>query len=56
MPPVVHLPAEVKELNTRASTSTLEGNAVVTYTVELQPTAAGKFALDPVELRYTQRG
>jgi peroxiredoxin len=55
MPPIVHLPTEVKELNTRAGSSTLDGEQVVTYTIELQPTAPGKFALDPVELRYTPR-
>ena len=55
MPPVVHLPADVKELNTRATTSTLEGDQVVTYTVDLVANAAGKLALDPVELRYTPR-
>jgi hypothetical protein len=54
-PPKVHLPEGVVLERVTASTSSLEGQSVVTYRAELRADEAGSYALDPVELRYTPR-
>ncbi|MBI5507135.1 MAG: redoxin domain-containing protein [Deltaproteobacteria bacterium] len=56
LPPEIHLPAEVLAKGTAATTSSVDGRQVVTYAISVQPQSAGKFALDPIELRYTARG
>jgi peroxiredoxin len=54
-PPKVHLPEGVIIERVTASTSSLEGQNVVTYRAELRADEPGRYALDPVELRYTPR-
>jgi len=56
LPPEAHLPEGVTVLSTSATSSSRDGAAVVTYHLRLLANAAGAFALDPVELRYTPRG
>ena len=55
-PPRIVLPEDVEQRDVAAETSGEGGGSVVTYRVSLEATAAGRFALDPIELRYTPRG
>lgn len=52
-PPGLVLPDGVHELETSATTSTVDGDQVVTYSIKLQIDREGRFVLDPVEVRYT---
>ncbi len=52
-PPGLALPDGVHELGTAATTSTVDGDQVVTYSLKLQIDREGRFVLDPVEVRYT---
>jgi peroxiredoxin len=54
-PPEIPLPEGVAHLGTRASASTAQGQRTVAYHIDLKALRAGRFALDPVELRYTPR-
>jgi hypothetical protein len=54
-PPRVHLPEGVERRQVTASTSSRDGRNVVTYRLELQAIQPGRYALDPVELRYVTR-
>ncbi|MDY7095733.1 MAG: redoxin domain-containing protein [Acidobacteriota bacterium] len=54
-PPQVALPEGVEQEAMTASTSTQDGRNVVTYRLTLRAAETGRYALDPVELRYTPR-
>ena len=54
-PPKVRLPEGVSIENIVASTDSREGGNVVSYRVTLRADRPGRFALDPVELRYIPR-
>jgi peroxiredoxin len=56
LPPQVELPEGVEQEGVTASTSSRDGSNLVTYRVTLRAREPGRFALDPVELRYTPRG
>ena len=55
-PPRIVLPEEVEQLEVAAETSGEGGDSVVTYRMSLEAASSGRFALDPIELRYTPRG
>jgi hypothetical protein len=55
-PPQVVLPAGVTRERVTAETSSAAGRNLVTYHLALRAAAPGRYALDPVELRYTPRG
>ena len=55
-PPQVDLPDGVTRQRVTADTSSTAGRNVVTYHLALTAAAPGRYALDPVELRYTPRG
>ena len=52
----MHLPEGVTEESISATSSSDDGQNVVTYQIRLRAETAGKFALDPVEVLYTPRG
>ena len=54
-PPKVHLPEGVVQKGVTASTNSRDGAKVVLYTVTLQASEPGIYALDPVVLRYKPR-
>ncbi len=54
-PPQVFLPEGVTQGIMRATTSSRDGRNLVIYHVPLRAEHPGKYALDPVELRYTPR-
>lgn len=54
-PPRVHLPEGVTQIGVTASTSSRDGDQIVVYRVALVADTVGRFALDPVELRYQPR-
>ncbi|MGB3562608.1 MAG: TlpA disulfide reductase family protein [Thermoanaerobaculia bacterium] len=54
-PPRVQTPDAVTRERVTASTTSREGRNVVSYRLELRADEVGRFALDPVELRYTPR-
>jgi peroxiredoxin len=54
-PPELFLPEGVEEGFLTASTNSGDGRNQVTYSVSLTIPKAGRYALDPVELRYTPR-
>jgi len=54
-PPSIHLPESITIASTSASTTSRDAGPIVTYHFRLEPSAAGTFALDPVELRYTPK-
>jgi peroxiredoxin len=51
-PPVIHLPEAVSQEGVTASTSSRDGENVLTYNVALRAREVGVFSLDPVELRF----
>ncbi|MDX1503302.1 MAG: TlpA disulfide reductase family protein [Thermoanaerobaculia bacterium] len=55
-PPWVHLPEGVEQRGVTAETSSRDGRHLVTYRVTLEALEEGRFALDPIELRYTPAG
>ncbi len=55
-PPQVALPDGVTRERVTAETSSEGGRTLVTYHLALRAAAPGRYALDPVELRYTPRG
>jgi peroxiredoxin len=54
-PPQVFLPDGVAQEGMTASTTTRDGKNRILYRLALRASRAGRFALDPVELRYTPR-
>jgi peroxiredoxin len=54
-PPRVLTPEAVTRERVTASTTSREGRNVVSYRLEMRADEVGRFALDPVELRYTPR-
>lgn len=54
-PPQVALPDGVEQRSISAATSSKDGRNVVTYTLTLAASKPGRYALDPVELRYMPR-
>jgi peroxiredoxin len=54
-PPRVQTPEAVIRERVTASTTSREGRNVVSYRLALHAEETGRFALDPVELRYTPR-
>lgn len=55
-PPQVQLPEGVVQESVTAESSSREGRNRLTYRVALRAGEPGRYALDPVELRYTPRG
>ncbi len=54
-PPLVQLPEGVTQEAVTAESSSRDGGNRLTYRVALRAGAPGRYALDPVELRYTPR-
>ena len=54
-PPQIFLPEGIVQEGMTATTNSRDGSNQVVYRVTLKAKAAGKYALDPVELRYTPR-
>jgi peroxiredoxin len=54
-PPELYLPEGIEQGPLTASTNSQDGRNRVTYSVSLTAPKAGRYALDPVELRYTPR-
>lgn len=54
-PPQLVLPEGVEQRGVSAETGGEKGRSVVTYSIALEASEPGAFALDPVELRYTPR-
>jgi len=54
-PPKVPVPEGLTQRSMTAHTSSTEGRKVVRYQFTFNAPAEGKFALDPIELRYTPR-
>ena len=52
-PPELFLPQGIERLGVAAESSSRDGRSVVTYRVSLRASEPGRFALDPVEIRYT---
>ena len=53
--PRVAIPEGLEQLGVSAQTRSESGRSVVTYSVSLRAREPGRFALDPVELRYVPR-
>lgn len=56
LPPRVELPEGVVQDTLAAATTSLDGTQHVSYAVHLEATAAGSYALDPIELRFQLPG
>ena len=54
-PPQIQLPEGVVQEQVTAESSSQDGSNLLTYRVALRVQEPGKYALDPVELRYTPR-
>jgi hypothetical protein len=54
-PPQLTLPEGIEQLGVSAETGGEKGRSVVTYLISLAASQPGRYALDPLELRYTPR-
>ncbi len=55
LPPALEAPEGLRQIGTSATSSSEAGRNVVNYRLAFEATEAGRYALDPIELRYTPR-